>query len=445
MSLHPVVYRIPDCAEIALADPDNKKPIPQASWQCSTRPIPLVESWNGLDPRDAPCLAGQRRHTVAHEFTDARAYPLTSAELGDRLRKARRAAGITQAQASAAIGVSRPTLAAIERGTRRLEANELLSLAECYGTGLNRILSPSAVHLDIAARFRGLGRNRAEFLPTVSLLNKLASANVELERLLGVRPQTIPLPEQRITPSSINRQAEEAALSARYTLGLGLAPVPNLVTLLEEEIGFRIFVRDLPRAISGAFAYEPEAGACILLNARHGPDRHVMIAAHELGHFASNRSCGDIVGEEQPRSSTEERFATRFSYAFLMPAATVRRRFLDFRDAFDAFTPTHLVSMARSFQVTAGVMSRRLECLDLLPSGTSDSLQERGFAGRGSSHRVPSPYGRRLYRLAAAALSREVLSEGQVSRMLDLDRVEVRKIADEFSSTEEVCLELQAQ
>ena len=101
--------------------------------------------------------------------------------------------------------------------------------------------------------------------------------------------------------------------------------------------------------------------------------------------------------------------------------------------------------MARSFQVTAGVMARRLESLDLLPSGTSDSLQERGFAGRGSAHRVRSPYGRRLYRLAAAALSRELLSEGQVSRMLDLDRVEVRKIADEFSSTEEVCLELQAQ
>ena len=390
---------------------------------------------------------------VVQEFSDARAYPLTSAEIGDRLRKARQAAGITQAQASAAITVSRPTLAAIEQGTRRLKTNELQSLAECYGTGFNRILSPSAVHLDVAARFRGMGRNRAEILPTVSLLNKLASANVELERLLGVRPQTIPLPEQRIAPSSINRQAEEVALSARYTLGLGLAPVPNLVALLEEEIGFRIFVRDLPRTISGAFAYEPEAGACILLNARHGPEQHVMTAAHELGHFALNRSFGDIVGEEESRTSKEERFATAFSCAFLMPAASVRRRFLDFRDAFDAFTPTHLASIARSFQVTAEVMSRRLESLGLLPAGTSDRLRERGFAdkqlrtfaGSGSAHRVPSPYGRRLYRLAAAALSRELLSEGQVSRMLDLDRVEVRKIADEFNGAEEVWLELQAQ
>lgn len=390
---------------------------------------------------------------MVQEFNDARAYPLTSAEIGNRLRKARRAAGITQAQASASITVSRPTLAAIEQGTRRLKTNELQSLAECYGTGLNRILSPSTVHLDVAARFRGMGRNRAEILPTVSLLNKLASANVELERLLGVRPQTIPLPEQRIAPSSINRQAEEVALSARYTLGLGLAPVPNLVALLEEEIGFRIFVRNLPRTISGAFAYDPEAGACILLNARHGLEQHVMTAAHELGHFASSRSFGDIVGEEESRSSKEERFATAFSCAFLMPAATVRRRFLDFRDAFDAFTPTHLASMARSFQVTAEVMSRRLESLGLLPAGRSDSLRERGladkqlkaFAGGGSAHRVPSLYGRRLYRLAAAALSRELLSEGQVSRMLDLDRVEVRKIADEFNGAEEVCLELQAQ
>lgn len=382
----------------------------------------------------------------------ARSNSLTSVEIGARLRKARKAAGITQAQAAAATTVSRPTLIAIEQGTRPVKANELASLAQCYGTGLNRILSPSAVHLDLAARFRSLGPKRAETLLTVTLLNKLASANVELERLLGIRSQTLPLPEQMIAPGSAGRQAEEAALSVRFTLGLGLAPVPSLVALLEEELGFRIFVRDLPRAISGAFAYEPEAGACILLNARHGPDQHVMTAAHELGHFVSNRSFGDIVGEEGPRTSKEERFATAFSHAFLMPAATVRRRFLDIRDAFNAFAPAHLASLACSFQVTTEVMSRRLESLGLLPAGTFDRLRERGLAaerpeasaGGGHADEVPRPYGMRLYRLAAGALCRELLSEGQVSRLLDLDRVEVRKIVDEFNGTAEADLSLQA-
>ena len=384
--------------------------------------------------------------------TSDHSYPLPSVEIGDRLRKARRAAGMTQSQASAAIAVSRPTLVAIERGTRSARADELQSLAECYGTGLNRLVSPSAVHLDLTTRFRSLGRNPTEIKPALSLLNKLASATVELERLLGIRPPTIPLLEQRIIPSSVNRQAEEAALTARYALGLGLAPIPNFVALLEEEIGFRVFVRHLPRSISGVFGYEPVAGACILLNKYHLPDRLAMTAAHELGHYVSNRSFGDIVGDEELGSSYEERFANVFSYAFLMPASTVRRRFQEIRDTLNAFTPRHLRSMALSFQVSTQAMCRRLERLDLLPSGTFDSLKERGFkdslveesAGGRPKHQDLPPLGTRLHRLAAAALRRELLSEGQVSRMLELDRVEVRRIVGDVYGAEDVNLELES-
>lgn len=377
--------------------------------------------------------------------TSARAYPLPSVEMGDRLRKARQAAGMTQARAAAAIAVSRPTLVAIEQGARRAKADELQSLAECYGTALNRLLSPGAVHLDLAARFRSLGRNPTQTGPAISLLNKLASATVELERLLGVQPPAIPLLEQRIGPRSISQQAEEAALTARHALGLGLAPIPNFVALLEEEVGFRIFVRKLPRAISGVFAYEPVAGACVLLNESHRSDRLAMTAAHELGHYVSNRSLGDIVGEEERGSSNEERFANVFSYAFLMPASTVRRRFQEIHDTFNAFTPNHLVSMARSFHVSAQAMCRRLESLGFLPTGTFDSLKERGFkdtlveepAAGGSTHQSLPPHSMRLNRLAAAALRRELLSEGQVSRLLDVDRVEVRRIVGDVYEAEE--------
>ena len=377
--------------------------------------------------------------------TSDRSYPLPNVEIGDRLRKARQAAGMTQSQASHAIAVSRPTLVAIEQGSRRAKAEELQSLAECFGTGLNRLLSPSAVHLDLTARFRSLGRNPAETRPALSLLNKLASATVELERLLGIQPPTIPLLEQRIRPSSIDQQAEEAALAARYALGFGLAPIPNFVALLEEEIGFRVFVRELPRAISGVFGYEPVAGACILLNERHRSDRLAMTAAHELGHYVSNRSFGDIVGKGERGSSHEERFANVFSYAFLMPSSTIRRRFQEIHDTCNAFTFRHLRSMALSFHVSTQAMCRRLESLDFLPAGTFDSLKERGFtdklvedpAGSEPPHQDLPPLSMRLNRLAAAALRKELLSEGQVSRMLDVDRVEVRRIVGDVYGAEE--------
>lgn len=376
--------------------------------------------------------------------------PLTNAEIGDRLRKVRQAAGVTQSEAAAALSVSRPTLVAIESGQRKFKAEELRLLAECYGTGVNRILSPSAVHLNVVAKFRNLGRNPVETAPTLRLFNKLASAMVELERLLGLQPPAILIPERRIDPHSVERQAEEAALTLRYSLGLGLTPVPNLVELLEDQAGVRIFVRDLPRAISGVFGHDPEVGACILLNAGHTPQVHAMTAAHELGHLVSNRSFGDIVGTEECTASKEERFANGFSYAFLMPADSVRRRFQESCAAFEKFTLRSLVSMARVFFVSTQAMCRRLENLELLRVGTFDSLSDRDFQeeqiddgpiGESSGPR-PRRYGMRLEHLAAAALRRELLSEGQVSRMLDLDRVEVRKIVDDSYGAGEGDIEL---
>lgn len=371
---------------------------------------------------------------------DARSGPLTDIEIGDRLRKARQAAGLNQSQAAKALSVSRPTLVAIERGTRSVKAQELRSLAERYGTAVNRLLSPSAVHLDLITKFRSLGRNPSDASRTVGLLNKLASAMVELERLLGLRPPSILLAEQRISRGFVDRQAEEAALTARCSLGLGLAPIPDFVALLEYEVGFRIFVRDLPRGISGVFGYESEAGACILLNACHSSERHAMTAAHELGHFILNRAFGDVVASDEDSSSNEERFANLFSYALLMPAPTVRKRFQELRASFNGFTSRSLVSMARSFYVSTQAMCRRLENLDLLPSGTFDSLTERGFKDSltegtetsASGPREPLRYGLRLQQFAAAALQREILSEGQLSRMLDLDRIEIRKLADAY-------------
>ena len=133
-----------------------------------------------------------------------------------------------------------------------------------------------------------------------------------------------------------------------------------------------------------------------------------------------------------------------------MPAAPVRERFQELRTAFDKFTLRGLVSMARGFYVSTQAMCRRLESLDLLPAGTVDSLRDRGFqekdfddepAGEPGAQ-WPPRYGMRLEELAAAALRRELLSEGEVARMLDLDRVEVRKIVGDSYGAGELDIEL---
>lgn len=63
-------------------------------------------------------------------------HQVSEAQLGvvaARLLEARKAAGLTQQEAAAQLGVSRPTLIAIEKGTRQTKPEELVKLAALYG------------------------------------------------------------------------------------------------------------------------------------------------------------------------------------------------------------------------------------------------------------------------------------------------------------------------
>lgn len=373
---------------------------------------------------------------------------VTGIAIGDRLRKARQAAGVTQAQAASALSVSRPTLIAIEKGTRRAKPDEIESLVNCYGTSVNLLLAHEVPQLDLNVRFRGRGEQPVGAARAIALLHKLASAIVALERLLGVALRPTPLPDPVVVVGPIRQQAEDAALIARQILGIGVTPVTDAFSLLERELGFRIFVRAVPSQLSGVFGYDSAAGPCILVNANHPRVRQSLAAVHALGHFVANRDSGGVVGGDQHESTDEQRFAGAFSYAFLMPATSIRRRFHELVESNEVFTPRHLVYLARSFHVSEEAMCRRLERLELLPNGTFDRLRDRGFkasrvAAQEADQGMHNPHGMRLAQLAASALNRGLLSEGQVSRMLDLDRIDVRRmIEDVFGNAAEDSIDI---
>ena len=358
--------------------------------------------------------------------------------MGDRLRKARQSARITQAQAAGALSVSRPTLIAIEKGTRRVKSAEIETLLNYYGTSFNLLLADEVPQLDLSVRFRSVGKHSADASQAVALLNRLASAMVGLERLLGVATNRNPLPAPLVDGGPIGQLAEDAALVARHSLGIGATPVMDIFLLLERELGFRVFVRKMRSNLSGVYGYNSVVGPCILVNANHPRTRQSITAAHELGHFLANRESGGVVEIGQDESTIEERFAKEFSYAFLMPSSSIRRSFRELVESNKLFTPRHLIFMARSFYVSTEAMCRRLERLELLPKGTFESLRERGFkeseapgvAAQQTHHANQNRYGMRLAQLATSALNRGLLSEGQVSRMLDLDRVAVRRMIE---------------
>jgi Zn-dependent peptidase ImmA (M78 family)/DNA-binding XRE family transcriptional regulator len=369
---------------------------------------------------------------------------LDPAEIGERLRIARDAAKITQAQAAAALSVARTTLVAIEQGGRRPRLDELQALAKLYGVTLNGLLRREAAQVDLRPRFRRAADSNEAVDAAVALLTDLVRAEVELENLLGVQRSRTEPAERPILPGDVIGQAEQDAFELRQWMGLGDAPIHDVLSLLELQLGARVFVRRIEGKVSGLYAYDDSVGPCILLNAAHPRERRAQTAAHELGHYVSTRRAPDALYEGSPEQSREERYANAFARGFLTPSRTVKSMFRDVTAGAAKLTRRHVIVLSHAFGVSREAMVRRLEELALVRPGTWDWFDRTGGITDDQARQVlgevPSfdPRGRdadrrvslRLNLLAAEAWSRGLLSEGQIAALLKIDRLEAREIID---------------
>src|SRR6185312_9945152 len=90
----------------------------------------------------------------------------------------------------------------------------------------------------------------------VALLTTLVQAELELEALLGVQRSRNDPPERPLMPGDVVLQAEHDAAELRQWLGIGQAPIHDIVSLLELQLGVRVFVRRLSAKVSGLYAYD---------------------------------------------------------------------------------------------------------------------------------------------------------------------------------------------
>ena len=379
---------------------------------------------------------------------------LGAEEIGRRLRIARENAGIRQDDAAAAIETSRPTLVAIEQGVRRVRMPELQILANHYGVSVNALLRREAIHTDLVPRFRKLRETEDEHtLEAIRLLNDLAKAETELENILGIKRRGEYPPERSIGAGDVVGQAEKHAQELRDFLGMGSGPINDIFSLIEFDLGIRLYQRRLSSRskIAGLFSYDPSIGACILLNANHPIERRTHSAAHELGHFIGTRKIPEVL-EMHPRTqSREERYANAFARAFLTPAKNFEDSFRQLIAGAERLTRRRIILLAHQYRISREACVRRLEELGLVKKGAWAWFENNGRITNKQAREVLGSAANRVDHakkdanrsvshkmslMAHAAWKRDLMSEGQLAELLKIGRVELRKLVDEIELEE---------
>ncbi|AKR42711.1 ImmA/IrrE family metallo-endopeptidase [Methylophilus sp. TWE2] len=127
------------------------------------------------------------------------------------------------------------------------------------------------------------------------------------------------LPDVNV-PNLHDLSPEDAAITLRRIWGLGEAPIPNLIHLLESK-GIKVFSLALEAREVDAFSVWHKNQPFIFLNTFKSAEHSRFDAAHELGHLV--RDSYSMMHAEAAHNPEMEKAANAFASAFLMPRNSV--------------------------------------------------------------------------------------------------------------------------
>lgn len=379
--------------------------------------------------------------------------PTSPRVIGQRLAEARKARSIKQEVAAEHIGVSRPTFIALEKGERAAKPGEVIKLAALYGRPVNHFVRTMEPLTDFQPHFRAAMEKvkpaDAEQLKlAIGEFKQFVENYLDLELRMKA-PMRMNYPDPVVLNPRVNvtELAEDVAHRERLRLGLGDQPILNIRSLLESEVGVRIFYTRLPRIFAGMYIFVDGLGGCMLINSVHPAEKQRASISHEYAHLIVDRyTAGIDYLTIFGRKPANERFAESFAMGFLMPASSVRFRFNEIVNSTGNFQVGDLLKLKHRYFVSMEAMALRLESLGLLRQGTWELQKERGLPVRAAEKKLglatetnPEPaYPDRYKLLAVHAHERGELSEKEVANYLRCDVWEARRIIQESMLSIEV-------
>ena len=349
---------------------------------------------------------------------------------GTRIKALRKQHGLTQEQLAEVFGFKdRQTVSAIESGTRRLTADELLLVVERFPVSLDYFTDPFLLVGEGKFSWRHSGLTAEELRNYEQRAGRWIAAWRHLAPQVGV---TSPLLRRSL---SLRRSSSyEAAMEAgeRFAAEFELGPTPalGLARVMEEKLGILVLMVDAEPGISGAACRLPEVDVALIARGEVAGRRHFDLA-HELFHLLTWRAMPPAHSEQATTTggSRAEQLANNFAGALLMPADAIKRH-----GPWSALDESALVErlnrVADELHVTSSALRWRLVALKELGKSAATSLPEAALRnnGRPSAEmeggtirtiKEPARFSRRFAEVMARAVDKGLISLRRTASLLE--------------------------
>lgn len=265
----------------------------------------------------------------------------------------------TKAQLAKELGVTSRSIQNYEAGASTPDSETLAAIAKLLNFPLQFFFIEEKMPVigEHAASFRSLSKM------TEGMKSCALSAGAIAFKVNEWIEQRFDLPQANL-PDLSDLSPEEAAATLRRMWGLGNAPIPNMVHLLESK-GIRVFSLAEEAREVDAFCTWYDSKPFIFLNTLKSAERSRFDAAHELGHLVRDvysMQHGEIHGPDMEREANE------FASAFLMPKESV------IANRPPAFTLKYLIKLKRYWGVSLVALAYRYNFLAQVTEWTYRNL-----------------------------------------------------------------------
>lgn len=334
--------------------------------------------------------------------------------IGERLKRARAAAGLSMQALADQVGVSAPMIKKYESNGSMPSSGVLIKLARAVGVRSEYFFRPNRVELAGVEYRKRASTGKKELKRIEADVLDQAERWYELRDLWPNFPlASFSQPKELPQVESLD-DIELVSAKLRKLWKLGLNPLPDLIDLLESK-GILVIVTDSEHADKFDGLQATIHGQPIIVVSSAVPGcRQRFTLAHELGHL--------ILHDHLPQELNEEKACHRFASSFLLPAESLTEQLGAKRSNIDW---QELYLLKQEYGLSMGACLYRCKNLGIISDALSDRLF-RDFSKRGwrkiepGDDSYPKEATQLFNQLVYHAVAEDIISESKGAELLKM-------------------------